>query len=128
MFKKPFSFKGRIRRKEYGLSVVILYAAIIALDLILLSFFSFKNPKQSGTIEFIFLGFAIPMYWFMFAQGAKRCHDMGKSGWWQLIPFFVLWMLFQKGKPGMNKYGLDPKNPYGDQFSFETGPVAEMQS
>lgn len=51
----------------------------------------------------------IPMYWFMFAQGAKRCHDRGNSGWFQLIPFYSLWMLFGDSEPGTNEYGPNPK-------------------
>ena len=41
----------------------------------------------------------------IFFLGAKRCHDLGKSGWWQFIPFYILWMLFKKGDNFNNKYG-----------------------
>ena len=43
----------------------------------------------------------IPIMWFLLAQGAKRCHDTGRSGWWQLIPMF--WIA--KGEIKANKYG-----------------------
>ena len=49
--------------------------------------------------------------WFQWAQGAKRCHDRNCSGWWQLVPFYALWMLFADGERGLNQYGPDPKNP-----------------
>jgi uncharacterized membrane protein YhaH (DUF805 family) len=51
----------------------------------------------------------IPMLWFIWAQGATRCYDVGNSGWWQLIPFYGLWLLFQDGQPGSNNYGENPK-------------------
>jgi len=51
----------------------------------------------------------IPGYWFIWAQGSKRCHDRGNSGWYQLIPFYGLWMAFADGEPGENEYGTNPK-------------------
>ena len=51
----------------------------------------------------------IPVYWFLLAQGAKRCHDRGNSGWYQIIPFYNLWMLFADSEKGVNDYGLNPK-------------------
>jgi uncharacterized membrane protein YhaH (DUF805 family) len=47
--------------------------------------------------------------WICLASGAKRCHDRGNSGLYQLIPFYGLWMLFGDGDHGSNHYGADPK-------------------
>lgn len=101
MFSKPFSFEGRIRRTEYGISLIIYFVIAMIVNVIL----------ESGE-EAAILGLAyIPMLWFLWGQGAKRCHDMGQSGWFQLIPFYVLWMIFAKGEEGIvNKYGVNPKN------------------
>jgi uncharacterized membrane protein YhaH (DUF805 family) len=61
-------------------------------------------------IEFLlFIAFFIMLMWFHLAQGAKRCHDIDKSGWWQLIPFWNLILYFQDGVKGSNKYGENPK-------------------
>ena len=110
IFKTPFSFKGRIRRTEYGLSLLIIYLISFGTappgdnyNIFVLLDFSFVN-----TIILLSLIVGI-VGWFFFAQGAKRCHDMGCSGWYQLIPFYILWMLFAKGDDGGNKYGLNPK-------------------
>lgn len=103
MFKNPFSFEGRIRRLEYGLTFVI-YIVIYVLALGLMAAAGQVGP-------FIFMIVFIPMIWFAWAQGAKRCHDLGKSGWWQLIPFYGIIMLFLDGEPGVNEYGSNPKNP-----------------
>ncbi len=49
------------------------------------------------------------------AEAARRLHDTGKSGWWNLINlipylgFFVLiYLLAQPGNPGGNEYGPVP--------------------
>jgi len=51
----------------------------------------------------------VPMVWFMCAQNCKRSHDSGNSGWYQLIPFYVIYLLFAKGEEGANEYGDNPK-------------------
>ena len=50
-----------------------------------------------------------------FPLDIRRCHDMGKSGWWTLllfVPFVnLIWalvLLFKKGTEGENAYGPDP--------------------
>lgn len=101
MFKTPFSFEGRIRRKEYLLSYLIIYAlAFVG------GFFAELLEIQGGITGLIFL---IPILWFSLAQNAKRSHDIGNSGWFQLIPFYKLWLLFVDGNVGVNKYGTNPK-------------------
>lgn len=109
MFKAPFSFKGRIRRLEYGLSYFIFYAYVFAFSLLL----QFVMPLSFGSDEtvsqLLFFVIIIPAYWFLFAQGAKRCHDRDNSGWYQIIPFYVFWMVFADGFPGPNEYGPNPK-------------------
>ncbi len=103
MFKHPFSFEGRIRRLEYGLSIIIyvffVYGSIFGTAFLGLS------DSFSVIISIIF----IPAVWFMLAQAAKRCHDRGNSGWWQLIPFYGLILLFGESDFGENDYCPNPK-------------------
>lgn len=108
MFKAPFSFDGRIRRLEYGLSYLIYLVFALPFNIYLrMSENSYDGP--SGTILVIFFILLIPFLWFMLAQGTKRCHDRGNSGWFQLIPFYGLWMLFADSEHGPNEYGPNPK-------------------
>ncbi len=104
MFQNPFSFEGRIRRTEYGLSFLILVVGRAALGM-------FLAAASSGQdLTAVYLALQIPMLWFFWAQGAKRCHDVGMSGWYQLIPFFPFYLIFGSGESGSNKYGEDPKS------------------
>ncbi|RYU96936.1 DUF805 domain-containing protein [Emticicia agri] len=114
MFKAPFSFNGRIRRTEYGLSCIILWGISTIFNL----FIMFMTMGNTELYLIILLISYIPMFWFSWAQGAKRCHDLGNSGWYQLIPFYVLWMLFQDGEAGENQYGLNPKG-VGNETSYD---------
>ena len=99
MFQKPFSFEGRIRRSEYGISVIIYIVVALIINVI--------GATGKGAAV-IFIAY-IPLLWFLWAQGAKRCHDRGNSGWYQIIPFYVFWMLFADSNNWINEYGLNPK-------------------
>ena len=50
------------------------------------------------------------------AVGARRLHDTGKSGWYQLLGFipivgalFVIYLMAQPGEPASNPYGNAPE-------------------
>ena len=103
MFQNPFSFKGRIRRLEYG----ITYLGSVVVQIVLSLVGELANEQIA---PFIILGPFVGLAYLSIAQGAKRCHDRGHSGWYQLIPFYSLWMLFAEGEPGPNKYGPNPKH------------------
>ena len=103
MFKRPFSFKGRIRRLEYGISFIIYFIWYMILEA------AGKTPNLSqGTAIFLLISI-IPALWFLWAQNCKRCHDRGNSGWYQLIPFYFIILLFGEGEFGDNDYGTNPK-------------------
>jgi uncharacterized membrane protein YhaH (DUF805 family) len=119
MFKAPFSFKGRIRRAEYGLSFLIYFVVAVIAELVLIQVTYKRYSDSSGTGLFALL-FWIPCVWFLLAQGAKRSHDLGNSGWFILIPFYAFWLLFADGKSGINEYGPNPKGIGNEtEFSFE---------
>lgn len=101
MFNKPFSITGRIRRAEYFISVVML---------IFLIGWSYMTYILFGPVAGFILALGIPpMVLFVIVQGVKRCHDLGKTGYFQFIPFYRLWMLFADGEIGDNGYGPNPK-------------------
>jgi len=108
MFKNPFSFEGRIRRKEYVLSLLFY---IITADIIDMAV---KLSQATAILEIAY----IPLTWFIIAQGVKRCHDRGHSGWYQIIPFYVLAMIFINDNIGENEYGANPKG-IGDHAEID---------
>lgn len=98
----PFTFSGRIRRRTYWIVGVILGFISNILTTML------DASCDDLTIAMIFLTIIVLAY-MSFANGAKRCHDLGHNGWWQLIPFYSLWLAFQDSEPGTNEYGPNPK-------------------
>ena len=88
MFTRPFSFKGRIRRLEYGLSYLVylvfynLFIGALAAD--------FSVP-----VYIVLCVLGIVLFCFVLAQGP--------------ISFYVLVMLFGDGDDYDNGYGPDPK-------------------
>ena len=105
MFKNIFSFSGRIRRLEYGLSYIIF---------LVLFLFGIFSDYDLNIISFLL---SIILYWFILAQGAKRCHDIGNSGLYQFVPFYILLMLFEASNKGNNKYGPN-SNVISSNYSY----------
>lgn len=99
MFQNPFSIKGRIRRLEFGIS----YLMYIAYYFLIIGVIGLTNLPE------VFLILLAPGYCFLIMQGTKRCHDRENSGWYQIIPFYALVMLFGGSDYGENYYGPNPK-------------------
>jgi uncharacterized membrane protein YhaH (DUF805 family) len=116
MFRNPFSFEGRIRRTEYGLSFIIFALGRVITQFIAVAIAA-KGNDISGAIALSYI-FLIPLLWFFWAQGSKRCHDVGISGWWQIVPFVPLYLIFGNGEKGNNKYGDDPKSKENSSNNF----------
>jgi len=101
MFRRPFSFRGRIRRTEYGLTILIYMLWTVMLFAAGIS----NNVVIMVAVLLLFL----PLIWLIWAEGAKRCHDLGHSGWFQLIPFYSFVMLFCEGERCSNRFGTMTK-------------------
>jgi uncharacterized membrane protein YhaH (DUF805 family) len=97
MFKNPFSFKGRIGRKEFILGQIVGLLMIIIPVIIYTLFSDAMNFEVNSIPILVKIIILTPFYWFTLTQNAKRCHDLGKSGWWQIVPFYFIWMIFKKG-------------------------------
>ena len=108
MFSSPFGFKGRIRRTEYFLSYIMLSVWVVIASM--LAFFLDELFRPTVIVPTMFMIFFYTLsVWFWCAQSCKRCHDRGNSGWYQLIPFYWLVLLFGQGEAVANKYGQPAK-------------------
>ncbi|AQS93129.1 hypothetical protein BXQ17_03120 [Polaribacter sp. BM10] len=103
VLKQYADFKGRARRKEYWMFVLI--NSIISFSLKFIMHGSLVSPETS-LIETIYSIAVLLPY---LAVGVRRMHDAGKSGWFLLIPFYNLYLACTDSENGENKWGSNPK-------------------
>ena len=100
-----FSFQGRVGRLTYWLVSILSYFALFLLYISLSLVVETNTPIQDYIYICAIIVVVALFYYVPLAVGAKRCHDLGHSGWFQIIPFYFLVMLFSRGDPYNNKYG-----------------------
>jgi uncharacterized membrane protein YhaH (DUF805 family) len=101
--KHYVDFAGRIGRQEYWMFVLFSIIIQVALDIVRLD--------MIGML--VSLGLLLPSL----GLGARRLHDIGKSGWWLLLGFIpivgwiilIVW-LATKTDMSANEYG-NPATP-----------------
>jgi uncharacterized membrane protein YhaH (DUF805 family) len=110
VYKNYANFEGRARRSEYWYYTLFYY--LIAIVLV---FVDQAIGSEIGIVGLVFaLGSLIPSI----AVGVRRMHDVGKSGWYILIPIYNLVMFCTNGDTGTNEYGPDPKvDPMQDDIN-----------
>lgn len=93
------NFNGRARRKEYWMFVLVNFGIAFVLG------FAGGLIKIPAISSIYSLAVFIPSI----AVAVRRMHDVGKSGWFLLIPFYNLYLAVQDSETGGNKYGSNPK-------------------
>ena len=117
VYKNYANFEGRARRSEYWYYTLFYY--IIAIVLI---FVDQAIGSEIGIVGLVFaLGSLIPSI----AVGVRRMHDVGKSGWYLLIPIYNLVLACTNGNEGTNEYGYDPK---GDPMQDDINAIGTTES
>ena len=113
-------FYGRSRRKEYWLYSLltgIIYGIIGFTE----GYLEYGPADDPGMLDFVYLVDAIVVLFLLIpnlAVAVRRLHDTNRSGWWLLIGFtgvgllFLLLFAVQEGTEGENDYGQDPKGPF----------------
>ena len=84
-----FSFRGRLNRKPYWMTVIVTMAIILLLLLLALIMIREQRFECAAFTVIILLILYIPLIWIGLAIGAKRLHDRDKSAWWLLV-FYAL--------------------------------------
>ena len=98
-FAKYADFSGRASRSEYWWFVLFEVIVLIVAQLI-----------HQYVYAIAALGFLLPAL----AAGARRLHDIGKSGWFlllgliPLVNFYLLFLLVQPSQSESNRFGAPP--------------------
>lgn len=117
-FRQYATFTGRARRREYWMFA--LFNAVIIFVLAILAGMLSPNMDQTGpslNLGTALYGlYTLAVFIPSLAVTARRLHDTGRSGWWQLInlvPFVgsIILLIFavQDSQPGSNRWGTNPK-------------------
>lgn len=113
--KKYVDFNGRAGRPEYWWFVLAMVIASLVVSLVL------------GDMVALLLHLALLLP--SISAGARRMHDMGKSGWFLLVGLipFVGWIIviYWLAQPtvGPNEYGEGPALPEGASTALPPGAV-----
>jgi uncharacterized membrane protein YhaH (DUF805 family) len=107
-----FSYKGRIGRVQFLLTVATTTAAYIASAKVIDSFFG----KNDGVAEVILSAVGvIIVFASFFSPWVRRCHDLGWSGLRVLLMFvpiansiLMIYMIFCKSDDADNEWGQKP--------------------
>ena len=86
-FRRFLDFRGRSNKLQYR-SFLFFY---VLTDLFLGLFAGGQTTLNSVIMAFLL----VPLL----AVQIRRSHDTGKSGWWVLLPFYSIYLIFAKSVP-----------------------------
>lgn len=125
--KSLFSFQGRFSRSQFWLWGVGVQSLAILLWIAV--FIRFEEPFRSVALM-IATAIVIVLIVAGYASTAKRLHDMGHSGWWSLLVYLgllMLWVGTTKSIKGWMLIGTKGQYkgcefPFDDDITFGTNP------
>jgi uncharacterized membrane protein YhaH (DUF805 family) len=110
-FSKYAKFGGRARRAEFWWFTLFLFLASIGATFVDTAILGFGMVEFGPLSSIVSLALLLPAY----AVGARRLHDIDRSGWWQLlivVPIIGLIVLIvwwaTPGERRENRFGANP--------------------
>ena len=106
VLRKYATFSGRARRPEYWW--FILFTALVSIPLSIIDLVVFNSDSVSPLDTIFNIAMLLPSL----GVGARRLHDTGRSGWWQLLALIpiigwivLIWWYTRPGEPQENRFG-----------------------
>lgn len=100
------SAKGRLSIGRFWLYWLLLMLVQFGF-LVLATYKGNGKEGEAVTIVVVFSGL-------FYLQIIKRMHDVGRSGWYCLVPIYNLILALTRGDEGANEYGPDPRGGTDD--------------
>ena len=95
-FLTTYTSAGRASRSEYWWSLLFSVILLLGVEAI----FGEESIVAKATLLYVrLMGLLI---------GWRRIHDIGKSGWWFLVPAYNIWLLTRPSQMEENKFGKVP--------------------
>lgn len=110
LFEVLFGFKGRLAREAYWLALIGLAATALLVALPIL-----MAPSPPTWAGWVIAGGWLAVNYVQMALLAKRCHDLGASGYFAVLALMpgigeiiLLIAGFLPGQPHDNMFGIKP--------------------
>jgi uncharacterized membrane protein YhaH (DUF805 family) len=104
-----WSFNGRLNRKPYWLTTLVLILIMMVLVALVFSIggagLLTGDMSALGGLIIVILLIYIPILWIGLAISAKRLHDRNKSAWW-LVLFYLVPAILQGLSEHLGMVGL----------------------
>ncbi len=113
VLKKYNVFTGRARRSEYWYFVLVNLFNSFLTSYMDITFGTFDEETKLGYFN---TAYALIVLLPNIAVNIRRMHDVGKSGWYMLIPIYNIVLAATPGIVGENQYGSDPKEEEVDKI------------
>ncbi|WP_417347574.1 DUF805 domain-containing protein [Ferrimonas sp.] len=112
-WQRCLQFRGRSRRTEYWMFVLINILVAIAIAFVDLTLGTVDEQTGTGTFSTLY---SLIVFLPTLALTVRRLHDTGRTGWWVLISLIpivgvivLLVFMVLDGEPGDNDFGANPK-------------------
>jgi uncharacterized membrane protein YhaH (DUF805 family) len=110
-FNRYADFTGRASRSEFWFWVLFTWLASLVGSVFDVALFGYQFAAVASPISgVVSLALLVPSL----AVGARRLHDIDRTGWWQLLGLtgigFILLLIWWclRGTLGSNRFGSDP--------------------
>ncbi|HEX5819030.1 MAG TPA: DUF805 domain-containing protein [Gemmatimonadales bacterium] len=117
-WRKCATFQGRAHRTEFWMFVLVSVLILLGLTVIAGLMTGSEPGATPHPVGWLWLSFLIVLLLPLISASVRRLHDVGLSGWFQLLGFipylgvlaeFIL--LAWPGTPGENRFGAAPPPP-----------------